>query len=184
MHRTTALARPALVAAAAAVLLTACSGSDGGPSDATATSGGATSSSSTSPSSAAPSSTAPSSTTTSTAPSGGADAAQFCSEVGALAPLVGQLSAATPTEVPGILRQAVDALQGIEPPAEVADAYRTVNDSLSEASRLADSLDLSTQEGQQQFSTQAGQVLAQAGPASTELETWTGANCPTPAPTS
>jgi hypothetical protein len=179
MHRTTALARPALVAAAAAVLLTACSGSDEGSSDATASSGGTTSSSSTSSSSAAPSSA-----TASTAPSGGADAAQFCSEVGALAPLVGQLSTAAPTEVPGILRQAVDALQGIEPPAEVADAYRTVNDSLSEASRLADSLDLSTQEGQQQFSTQAGQVLAQAGPASTELETWTGANCPTPAPTS
>ena len=179
MHSLLTGLRPAVTAAAAAVLLTACSGSDEGSSDATASSGGATSSGSTSPGSAAPSST-----TTSTAPSGGADAAQFCSEVGALAPLVGQLSTAAPTEVPGILRQAVDALQGIEPPAEVADAYRTVNDSLSEASRLADSLDLSTQEGQQQFSTQAGQVLAQAGPASTELETWTGANCPTPAPTS
>jgi hypothetical protein len=167
------LSRSALVAAAAAVLLTACGGADGSGSEETAESTSADTSSSAAPS------TGSSSAGSSSAGSSDPAVAAFCQETGALAPLATQLGTAPPAEVPDLLRQAVTSFQGITPPAEIATDYQTVTDLLAEASRIADSVDLNSPEGQQQVIG----ALSGAAPAQQRLTAWTETNCPSPAPT-
>lgn len=175
------LSRSVLVAAAATVLLTGCtSGSSGDGSDSEES---AESTSADTSSSAAPS-TGSSSAGSSSAGSSDPAVAAFCQQGEQFDSLVTGLQTAAPEQVPGILQQAVGAFDAAAPPAEIATDWQVIGDALRNLSGTADTLDLTSPEGQQQFTQAANDTLGQAGDAVTNVETFTQANCGGAAPTS
>jgi hypothetical protein len=166
------LLRPVVAAAAAAVLFTACGGS--GDEDPAASSSASSSSASATSSSAAP--------TTSSDPA----VAAFCERGQQFDQVAESLQTAAPTELPGILQQAVAAFDTVAPPAEIAADWQTVGTALRQLADASTTLDLSTPEGQQQLQQAATQAFASAGPAQANVQAFSSANCGTPsaAPTS
>ncbi len=176
--------RPVLVAATAAVLLTSCSGGGSGSEEA-AESTSADTSSSASSSSASPSS--PSGTSSSApAPSTSNDpaVAQFCSQAASFNELGNQLGAATPEQLPGLLQQAADAFDSVQPPAEIATSWQAVGDAVQTFADRAATIDVSTPEGQTELNTAAQDFVDVAnGPDGTAVQQFGQANCGGAAPT-
>ncbi|MGY1736370.1 hypothetical protein [Geodermatophilus sp. SYSU D00684] len=170
------LSRSAVVAAAAAVVLTACGGSDGSGSEETAESTAASTSSS------AESSGSPS------GPSGPSDdpaVAAFCEQAAQYEELGNQLSAATPEQLPGLLQQAAAAFDSVQPPAEIAGDWQVVGDAVQAFSDTANSVDLTTPDGQAQLQTAAQEFVTVAqGPEATKVAQFGEQNCGAAAPTS
>ncbi|MGY1782073.1 hypothetical protein [Geodermatophilus sp. SYSU D01036] len=170
------LSRSAVVAAAAAVVLTACGGSDGSGSEETAESTAASTSSS------AESSGSPS------GPSGASDdpaVAAFCEQAAQYEELGNQLSAATPEQLPGLLQQAAAAFDTVQPPAEIASDWQVVGDAVQAFSDTANSVDLTTPDGQAQLQTAAQEFVTVAqGPEATNVARFGEQNCGAAAPTS
>jgi hypothetical protein len=171
------LLRSAVATAAAVVLLTACGGSgDDEPA-------------------AASSSTAPSSTSTSAAPEPGDTAApdpaaaEFCDQVtAAFDDLQTTLGNASPPEVAGRLPEVVSRLEAVEAPADIAPSWNALLDGLRRLGATASTLDLSTPEGQAQFSAAEQQLTQELGTAQADLTAYVARNCDVatsaPAPTS
>ncbi|NEK59743.1 hypothetical protein GCU56_17960 [Geodermatophilus sabuli] len=165
------LFRSAVAGAAAVVVLTACGGS--GDEDPAASSS-ASSSGSSSASSSAPSST----------PAPDPAAAEFCTQVSAaFQELSTTLGTATPTEVAGRLPEVVATLESVQAPADIAPDWNALIDGLRQLATTAGSLDLTTPEGQQQFSDAEAQLTAQLGTAQTNLTSYVVANCSLAVPT-
>ncbi|MGY1726131.1 hypothetical protein ACI79J_04080 [Geodermatophilus sp. SYSU D01062] len=170
------LSRSAVVAAAAAVVLTACGGSDGSGSEEAAESTAASTSSS------AESSGSPSSS------SGASDdpaVAAFCEQAAQYEELGNQLSAATPEQLPGLLQQAAAAFDSVQPPAEIASDWQVVGDAVQAFSDTANSVNLTTPDGQAQLQTAAQEFVTVAqGPEATNVARFGEQNCGAAAPTS
>ncbi|GAB3194950.1 hypothetical protein GCM10027261_14070 [Geodermatophilus arenarius] len=172
------LSRSAVVAAAAAVLLTACG--DGGDGSG---SGEAAESTAASTSSSAESSGDPSGS--SSAGSDDPAVAAFCEQAAQYEELGNQLSAATTEQLPGLLQQAAAAFDSVQPPAEIASDWQVVGDAVQAFSDTANSVDLSTPDGQAQLQTAAQQFVTVAqGPEATNVTEFGEQNCGAAAPTS
>jgi hypothetical protein len=174
--------RPVLVAGAAAVLLTAASCGGGG--EGSTSEEAAESTSADTPSAAS----SPASPTSSPAPGSGAGddpaVAQFCSQAAQFNELGDQLSAATAQQLPGLLQQAAGAFDSVQPPAQIASSWTAVGDAVQAFSDTANSIDVSTPEGQTQLQTAAQQfVTVASGPDGTAVQEFGQANCTAPAPT-
>jgi ABC-type transport system substrate-binding protein len=182
MRSLTSRSRSGLVAAAAAVLLTACSG--GGPA---AEEAAESTSADTSTTSASSSPTEP--TSSSAAPSTSADpaVAQFCAQAASFNELGSQLTSATPEQLPPLLQQAAGAFDSVQPPAEIASAWQAVGDAVQAFADTANSVDVTTPEGQTQLQGAAQQFVSVAnGPDGTAVQQFGATNCGTggtPAPT-
>ncbi|MGY1795702.1 hypothetical protein ACI796_17160 [Geodermatophilus sp. SYSU D00525] len=169
--------RSAVVAAAAAVVLTACGGADGSGSEETAESTAASTSSSADSSGGSGSSSS----------AGGDDpaVAAFCEQAAQYEELGNQLSAATTEQLPGLLQQAAAAFDSVQPPAEIANDWQVVGDAVQAFSDTANSVDLSTPDGQAQLQTAAQQFVTVAqGPEATNVARFGEENCGAAAPTS
>ncbi|SNR81661.1 hypothetical protein SAMN04488107_0010 [Geodermatophilus saharensis] len=180
MRSLTSRFRPALVAAAAAVLLTSCSGGGSESEEAAeSTSADTSSSASSSPSSETSSSTpAP---TTSDDPA----VAQFCSQAASFNELGNQLGSATPEQLPGLLQQAADAFDSVQPPTEIATSWQAVGDAVQTFADQAATIDVTTPDGQAQLNSAAQEFVGVAnGPDGTAVQQFTQANCTAAAPTS
>jgi hypothetical protein len=175
------LSRSALVAAAATVLLTACSGGSGGDgsgSEETAESTSADTSSSAAPSTG---SSSAGSSATSTDPA----VAAFCEQAAQYEDLGNQLGAASPEQLPGLLQQAASAFDSVQPPAAIAGDWQVVGDAVQAFSDTANSVDLTTPDGQAQLQTAAEQFVTVAqGPEATNVTQFGEQNCGAAAPTS
>ncbi|MGY1830513.1 hypothetical protein ACI8AA_08815 [Geodermatophilus sp. SYSU D01180] len=170
------LSRSAVAAVAAAVLLTACGGGDGSGSEEAAESTAASTSSS------AESSGSPSS---SSAGSDDPAVAAFCEQAGQYEELGNQLTAATPEQLPGLLQQAAAAFDSVQPPAEIASDWQVVGDAVQAFSDTANSVDLTTPDGQAQLQAAAQQFVTVAqGPEATNVAQFGEQNCGAAAPTS
>ncbi len=173
--------RPVLVAGAAAVLLTAASCGGGG--EGSTSEEAAESTSADTPSAAS----SPASPTSSPAPGSGAGddpaVAQFCSQGAEFTELVAGLGTATPEQIAPILQQSVTAFDAATPPAEITADWQVLGNALRQLSDSASALDLTTTEGQQQFSRAASDASAQTGTAQANIQRFTDANCTAPAPT-
>jgi hypothetical protein len=181
MRSIPSLSRSALVAAAAAVLLTACGGGNGSGSEETAESTSADTSSSAAPS------TGSSSSSSSPSSSAGDDpaVAAFCQQAAQYEDLGNQLSAATPEQLPGLLQQAAAAFDSVQPPAAIAGDWQVVGDAVQAFSDTANSVDLTTPDGQAQLQTAAQQFVTVAqGPEATNVTQFGEQNCGAAAPTS
>ncbi|PWW22543.1 hypothetical protein JD79_01697 [Geodermatophilus normandii] len=170
------LSRSALVAAAATVMLTACtsgSSGDGSGSEESAESTSADTSSSAAPSTGS-SSSSPSS-------SGSADpaVAAFCQQAEQFATTLGQAqSLTTPQEIGPVVQQASAAFNQTTPPAEIASDWQVLGGALQAWSDTAGSVDLASPEGQQQFSTSASQFLTTfQGESGANVESYITTNC-------
>lgn len=157
------LLRSALAGAAAVVLLTACGGSgDDEPAAASGTPAPATSSS------------APTSGTASPDPS----AEEFCGQItSAFTEVQSSLAAATPQEVAGRLPEAVDRLEQVQAPAEIAGDWTALLGGLRRLADTAGTLDLATPEGQQAYADESDRIGQELGPAQTALTDYVVANC-------
>ena len=176
MRSFASLSRSALVAAAATVMLTACtSGSSG---DGSGSEESAESTSADTSSSAAPSTGSSSSSSSS---SGSADpaVAAFCQQAEQFATTLGQAqSLTTPQEIGPVVQQASAAFNQTTPPAEIASDWQVLGGALQAWSDTAGSVDLASPEGQQQFSTSASQFLTTfQGESGTNVESYITTNC-------
>jgi len=168
--------RSALVAAAAAVLLTACGGSDGSGSEESAESTSADTSSSAAPSTGSSSS--------SSSASDDPAVAAFCQQAAQYEELGNQLTAATPEQLPGLLQQAAAAFDSVQPPAEIASDWQVVGDAVQAFSDTANSVDITTPDGQAQLQTAAQEFVTVAqGPEATNVAQFGEQNCGAAAPT-
>jgi hypothetical protein len=165
------LVRSAVAGAAAVVLLTACGGS--GDEEPAASSSSSSSSSSASSSSAAPSPTA--------APDPAA--AEFCTQVTSAFQELSATLGTDPVAVAGRLPEVVATLESVEAPAAIAPDWNALLDGLRQLATTAGSLDLSTPEGQQQFSDAEAQLTGQLGTAQTNLTNYVLTNCSLAGPT-
>ncbi|MGY1691151.1 hypothetical protein [Geodermatophilus sp. SYSU D01105] len=173
------LFRSVLATAAAVVLLTACGSSgDGEPA--------ASSSPAAAVSTSAPAEPGPSGTATPDPA-----AAEFCDRVESVfAQVAAALQGATPDQVPGLLPDVVAGFDAVQPPAEIAGDWQAVADGLRSLQDTAASLDLSTPEGQQQFTAAEAQVAQQLAAAQAAVAGYVETNCglsgtaATPAPAS
>src|SRR4051812_10270800 len=166
MRRTLTLCRTGLAGVAAAVLLTACSGSDD---------------SSASSSSSAVESTSASAGDSSGSGSAGGDAAtgEFCTQA---FDAFGQLSSVSTSNDPAVvvpaLQQLTTSLDAIDAPAEISGDWGTLVDALQQLVDTAGSLDLTTPEGLQQFQQAEAQLTSQVGDAQSNVSTYITQNCP------
>jgi hypothetical protein len=158
MHLPTALTA-GVSAAAALALLTAC-GSDSADSRA--------SGSSSSPASSG------------AAGSGGADVAAFCTESEAVFADLDTAfgNAGDPTELPGLLHQAASALESVAAPAEIESSWTAFSDAVEQLADSAQTIDLGTPEGQDQFTQQTDAVTARTADAQADVDQFVQANCP------
>src|SRR4051812_34709001 len=169
--------RPAVTAGvsavAALVLLTACSGDSGGSQASGSSAGTSSAVSSSAGSGAAPSSTAPSSTS-------GDDVRAFCADA---ATVLTDLNAAftnasDPTQLPALLDQAATSLQSVQPPAEVAESWAGFSGAIAQLAEASRQVDLSTAEGQAQFTQRYETLTSQASGAQQDVDTYVKAHCP------
>jgi hypothetical protein len=162
------------LSAAAVLLLTACGGSDQ-ESSASSTSG--SSSSSSSASSSAPAQGTPSS----------AAAAAFCSEAVSLEQsvnaTVGQASS-DPTKLAPALQQLADQYAAVDAPPEIAADWGTLVDGIKQLATAAQGIDFTDPAAAQQLQAAAGGLEGQLTTATTNVSTYTAANCSTAAPSS
>jgi len=87
-------------------------------------------------------------------------------------------NATDPAQLPGLLQQATSALQGIDPPAEIEAPWTSFSDALAQLSESAQSLDLRTTEGQDQFTQQYNTLLSTTTDAQQDVDQFVTANCP------
>ena len=160
------------VAGAAVVLLTACGGSGDGEPAATSSSPSPATSSSAEPTTAAP-----------TSPD--AEAAAFCAEVSTVFEQVSTaFETATPEQVPGLLDEVVAGFDTVQPPAEIQGDWQALGDALRQLAQVADSVDLTTPEGQQQYAQAETEITGQVQQAQTNVTNYVLANCGAAAPSS
>ncbi|MGY1702940.1 hypothetical protein ACI79C_00045 [Geodermatophilus sp. SYSU D00697] len=179
MRPPAALFRSAVATAATLVLLTACGSS--GDDEPAAPSSPAASGSTSAPAEPGPSGTA----------TPDPAAAEFCDRVESVfAQVAAALQGVTPDQVPGLLPDVVAGFDAVQPPAEIAGDWQAVADGLRSLQDTAASLDLSTPEGQQQFTAAEAQVAQQLAPAQASVAGYVEATCGlggstvTPAPAS
>ena len=171
------LSRSALVAAAATVLLTACSSGSSG--DGSGSEESAESTSADTSSSAAPSTGSSSTSSSSSSASADPAVAAFCQQAEQFATTLGQAqSLTTPQEIGPVVQQASAAFNQTTPPAEIASDWQVLGGALQAWSDTAGSVDLASPEGQQQFSTSASQFLTTfQGESGTNVESYITTNC-------
>ncbi|SCX45652.1 hypothetical protein SAMN03159343_1639 [Klenkia marina] len=165
MRLTTPL-KSVLAGCAALALLTAC----GGGSDDTSSSSSGSSSSATSTSSSA----------AETSADLDAESAAFCADtVSAFDELTTAFTNAgtDPTTLPALVAQASERLNGITPPDEISSQWTEFTSALSTASAGIQGLDLSTPEGQQQFTAVFSQLQTSGAQAQTELQDYLTTTC-------
>jgi hypothetical protein len=163
MRRTLAFCRGGLVAAAAAVLLTACGG---GSKDDTASSETTTSSSS--------SSSSASETTENTAPQ--ADS-EFCTEAAAIQERVtASLTGQDQTNLGDVFQQASEEIRGLEPPAEIAEAWASFADGIEEFASISQ-IDFTDQAASQQWQQQAVALQQKYGQAFAAVQSYLASQC-------
>jgi hypothetical protein len=162
-------------AAAALVLLTACGGGDSGESQASGSAGPGSASSSPASSSPAGSSTAPSGTDPS-----GEDVQAFCADAGTVLTDLNTAfdNATDPTQLPALLDQAATSLQSVQPPAEIADSWAGFSGAIAQLAGASRQVDLSTAEGQAQFTQQYETLTGQAAGAQQDVDAYVTAHCP------
>ncbi|MEI4270346.1 hypothetical protein TEK04_01300 [Klenkia sp. LSe6-5] len=162
MRLTTPL-KTVVAGSAALALLTACGG---GSDDSTASS---------------PSSAASSSAADEGAEATDPAAAEFCADAeAAFSELDGVTGTTDPSALPSIFAQASDQLSSIEPPAEIADSWGTLTDTLAQAVQDVQGLDLTTPEGQQAFTEAFSGLEDTASAAQEEVSAYVDANCDLP----
>jgi hypothetical protein len=161
MRRTLALCRSGLAAAAAVVLLSACGGSDddSNASDSTTSS----------------SSSSASETTESSAPA--ADS-QFCTEAAAIqeriaASFTGQTDQ---SDLGQLFTQISQEIQGIEPPADLADDWAQFAQGVEEVAAISQ-IDFTDQAAVTQWQTQVTQIQSQYGQAFTNVDNYLTTQC-------
>ena len=92
---------------------------------------------------------------------------------------------ATPEQLPGLLQQAAAAFDSVQPPAEIAGDWTVVGDAVQAFSDTANSVDITTPDGQAQLQTAAQEFVTVAGgPDGTAVQQFGQANCEAAAPTS
>src|SRR3954447_6595354 len=164
MRRTLTLCRTGLAGVAAVVLLTACSGNDDTSASSSSSAAASTSASA-----------AESSGSASTAPA----AEEFCTQA---FDAFGQLSSVSNSSDPAVvvpaLQQLTTSLDAIDAPAEISGDWQTLVDALQQLVDTANSLDLTTPEGRQQFQQAEEQLTAQEGNAQKNVSTYVARNCP------
>jgi hypothetical protein len=143
--------------AAAVVLLSACGGSDEGGSAA-----GSTEAESSAPE-------------TSAEP---ADS-QFCTEAAAIQDRVGSTLSdqSDPTAIPQALQEAATQIRAVEPPPEIAADWESLADGVDQIATAFGSLDFNDPNALATFQQQVGQLQAQLGTASTNVETYLREEC-------
>src|SRR3954462_3458657 len=163
MRRTLTLCRTGLAGVAAVLLLAACGGHD----DTSASSSGA----------------AVSTTASSAASGGSASTDTFCTQA---FEAFGQLSSVSnsndPAGVVPALQQLTTSLDAIDAPAEISADWQTQVDALQQLVDTANSLDLTTPEGRQQFQQAEKQLTARGGTPQTTVSPYTPRTSPQPPP--
>jgi hypothetical protein len=160
------------LSAAAALLLTACGGSDAEPDAA--------------PSSAAP---ATSSAAAGSSDTSGEDVQAFCTEVETV---FSRVSAAfDPADVSGSLDETLAAFGEVRPPAEISAQWTAIQDGLQSLRDTVAGTDVSTPAGQAAAQAALTDFQAETSGPQQDLEQYVTANCdsagtsaPTPAPSS
>ena len=158
MRRTLTLCRSGITVAAAAVLLTACGGSDGSDS-----------------------SSSSASTTSSSASEGSADAAdsEFCTQAASIEERVG--STLTDQSDPRALPQAFQAIateiRGIEPPEEIAADWNTFAGGLEQVAAAFGNIDFNDPNALATLQQQIAALESQLGPATTNVQQYLSEEC-------
>jgi hypothetical protein len=161
MRRTLTLCRTGLAAAAAVVLLTACSGNDG---------------TSASPSSAS-SSSASATTSASSAESSGSGS-EFCTQAASTISQLGSvLTVQDPAQLGPALQTAATQLGAIDPPPEIAADWKALVDGISQIAQAATTTDFTDQAQAQAFQQQATQLEAQLGTSETKVQDYLTNQC-------
>ena len=83
-----------------------------------------------------------------------------------------------PTQLPALLQQTTATLRSVDPPAEIEDSWASFADAIGALSRTAVDLDLSTPEGQDQFTQQYDAVLADTAAAQEDVDAYVTTHCP------
>lgn len=157
MRRTLSACRTGLSVAAAVVLLSACGGSDEGGS------------------------AAGSSETESSAPESSAGSAdsQFCTDAAEIQERVGSTLSdqSDPTALPQALQDAAAEIRAVEPPPEIAADWASLADGVEQIATAFGSIDFNDPNALATFQEQVGQLEAQLGTASTNVETYLRDEC-------
>lgn len=152
---------PAVLTAAAVLVLPAC----GGDSDVSASSGSSSSSSS---------------AAATTESSAAEDTSAFCDQAQAALDANNQAvltAQEDPTRLSAAVQQATDQLDAITPPDEIAADWQTLVDTGQQLADLTAGVDITTPEGQAQIAGQLQEIGTAANPASTNVQAYLGANC-------
>jgi hypothetical protein len=164
MRRTVLACRSGFSVAAAAVLLTACGGSDNSASPG---------------SSASSSSAATSSATTSSATSGASAAdSQFCRDAAAVEQHVGAATSgeSDPSSLTTVLDQVVQEIRGIEPPAELQSDWRSFADGIEQIAAAAN-VDLNDPAAVATFQQKVAALEQQFGTAFSNVQNYLAETC-------
>jgi hypothetical protein len=157
MRRTLTACRTGLSVAAAVVLLSACGGSDEG------------------------SSAAGSSEAESSAPESSAEPAdsQFCTDAAAIQERVGSTlnDQSDPAALPQALQEAATEIRAVEPPPEIAADWESLADGVDQIATAFSGLDFNDPNALATFQQQVGQLQAQLGTASTNVENYLREEC-------
>jgi hypothetical protein len=153
---------PAVLTAAAVLVLPAC----GGDSEESASSGSSSSSSS--------------SAAATTDSSAAEDTSAFCGEAQAALDANNEAiltAQEDPTQLSAAVQQATDQLSAITPPDEIATDWQTLVDTGQQLADLTAGVDITTPEGQAQIGSQLQEIGASADPASANVEAYLSETC-------
>lgn len=157
MRRTLPACRTGLTLAAAAVLLSACGGSDEGDSA--------------SASSSAPSSSAPET-------SAEAAGSEFCTEAGSIQERVASSFTETdPTSLGQVLQQGATEVRAIEPPAEIASDWAALAAGLEQIGAAFTGVDVDDPAAQQALGAKIAELQGPLDAASTNVENYLRDEC-------
>jgi len=160
MRRTLFPCRRGLAAAAAVVLLTACGGSDEEPPAASETT---TATSSSTPESSAP-----------------AADSEFCTTAtDVLRRVLASLTSQDQSTVPGVLQQAAEDVQTIQPPAEIADDWASFRD-FSQQFAAISQIDFEDPAAYARWQAETAALQGQFAPAVTSVQTYLSTQCGLP----
>jgi hypothetical protein len=157
MRRTLTVCRNGLSVAAAAVLLTACGGSDEGNSSSSAS--GETSSSASGSAASADS--------------------EFCTAAASIQERIASTlnEQSDPSSLPQTLQQAAEEVRAVEPPDEIAADWATFADGLERIAQVFGSIDPNDPNAAATLQQQLQQLQAELGQATTNVQTYLQEEC-------
>src|SRR4051812_38884331 len=160
MRRTLTLCRTGLAGVAAAVLLTACSGSDD--------------------SSASSSSSAVESTSASAGASSGSGSgsgSEFCTQAASLENTLSAPDLSDPASAGPAIADAASQVRAIDPPAEISDDWTALADGLDQLGQILTTTDLNDPAQASAAQQQVSQLEADLGDASTNVSNYLSSEC-------